>query len=125
MTWSDFLKYSKYIAVFYGIAFVMTLIGIWFVGHSDTGWKFITTGILFACTAFAANVALGWYHSNHKSEMKMAKNVHLARQAEAQVITSDSKELQVVTEEGQFANEMLNEHMREAISEEVRKQRGY
>jgi len=123
MTWSDFLKYSKYIAVFYGIAFAMTLVGIWFVGKSDTGWKFITTGILFGCTALAANIALGWYHSNHQSEMKMAKNIHLAKQSEAQVITSDSKELSVISERDQLSAQLLDEGMRQAIQDEVERQR--
>jgi len=123
MTWSDFLKYSKYIAIFYAVAFVFAFIGIW--AGTGVNYRLLWSGGLFFCTAIAANVALGWYHANHKSEMQMAKNVHLARKAEAQVITSDSKSLSVVTEEGQFAGELLDEHMRDAIADEVRKQRGY
>jgi len=122
MTWSDFLKYTKYIAVFYAIAFCIGIIGIWMPNPTRT----VLTAAMFFCAALAGNVALGFYHANHKSEMKMAKNIHLARVDGVQSITSDAKGLAVVTEQAELASGLLNESMREAIEEEVRKQRrGY
>jgi hypothetical protein len=122
MTWSDFLRYSKYIAVFYAIAFVMALVGIWAGGGVD--YKLLWSAALFFCTAIAANVALGVYHSNHKSEMRMAKNIHLAKQSQTQVITSDTKDL-AVPEQDQLAAQLLEDGMRDIIRREVRKERGY
>lgn len=125
MTWSDFLRYSKYIAIFYAIAFVMALIGIW--AGDGVNDRLLLSAALFFCTALAGNVALGAYHTNHKSEMKMAKNIHLAKQTEAQVITSDSKDL-AVPEEQQLAAQLLSESMRDVIRDEVyqaRRDRGY
>jgi len=122
VTWSDFLKYAKYIAVFYGLAFVIGVVGIWMPNPTRT----VLTAAMFFCAALAGNVALGFYHNNHRSEMKMAKNIHIARQDGVQSITSDAKGLAVVSEDDEVGAGFLNLSMREAIEEEVRKQRrGY
>jgi len=118
MTWNDFLRYSKYIAIFYTIAFALVLIGIWM--GTGVNYRFIWSGVLFFATAVAANVALGWYHSNHRSSMALEKNIYLDQQQKAQVITSDTKELaQMKTEldlEGRF---------REIARKTIREERGY
>jgi hypothetical protein len=87
MTWQDFLKYSKYIAVFYGLAFCFVFAGIW-VGNINM--KLIWSGGLCFAVALAANVALGSYHYNHKKAMAFEKNVWLDQQQEAQVITGET-----------------------------------
>lgn len=121
MTWKDFLKYAKYISVFYAIGFAMALLGIWMPG---VGEKFIWSGVLFAGAAGIANVALGSYHYNHKPEMSMQKNLYLADQAEAQVITGDG----VAVEPNQALKQLevkLTVDLDEKVRREVRDQRGY
>lgn len=91
MTWADFLKYSKYIAVFYAAAFVIGIVGIWAQPHAQWIWS----AVMFFGAAIAANVALGFYQANHKSALLFAKNDYLAKQEEAQVITGDGKSLAI------------------------------
>lgn len=119
MNWSDFLRYSKYIAVFYGIAFTLVLTGIW-LAPSDTGWKFFWSGVVFGVTSAAANICLGIYHSNHKTSMAMEKNIYLATQEQAQVITSDDKGLLVAKTELD-----LERSFREIARKVIRDERGY
>jgi high-affinity Fe2+/Pb2+ permease len=118
MTWYDFLRYSKYIAIFYAIAFALVLIGIW--SSIGVGERFIWSGVLFFAAAAAANIALGWYHSNHRSSMALEKNIYLDQQQKAQVITTEGKELaELKTEldlEGRF---------REIARKTIREERGY
>lgn len=121
MTWSDFLKYSKYIAIFYAIAFVVTLVGIWSVGQGDTGWKFIWSGVLFGVAAGTANICLGVYHSNHRVAMTMEKNIYQATQDQAQVITTDGKELEQM-KPGEADVEV---RFREIARKAIRDERGY
>lgn len=118
MTWSDFLKYSKFIAIFYTIAFALVLVGIW----SGTGvnYRFIWSGVLFGAAAITANVALGWYHSNHRTSMALEKNVYLATQEQAQIITSDTKELNLAKTEVDLEN-----RFREIARKAIRDERGY
>lgn len=89
MKWSDFLRYAKYIAVFYATAFIIGIIGIWIPPHQ----KWMDTAVIIFLTAAVANICLGAYHYNHKPSMIMAKNEWLDEQDEPQVIASDSKEL--------------------------------
>jgi hypothetical protein len=121
VTWKDFLKYAKWISVFYAIGFAMALLGIWL---PELGAKFIWSGVLFAGAAGIANVALGSYHYNHKPEMSMQKNMYLAEQAEAQVITGDG----VSVQPGQALRQLeakLTVDLDQKVRREVRDQRGY
>ena len=119
MTWHDFLKYSKYIAVFYGIAFVIGLIGIWMPDPN----RWVLTAGLFFCTAIAANVALGFYYHNHDGAMTLEKNIYLAEQEQAQVITGETpkKDLQILRRQQQAD---FKEVIDDAVRESLRKQ-GY
>lgn len=120
MTWYDFLRYSKYIAVFYGAAFVLMLFGIW--AGDTVNYKLIWSAVLFFGTAIAGNVALASYHYNHKGSMNMAKNEYLVEQDAAQVITDagDSKSLALRATEAD-----LEEHIRQIARKAVRDERGY
>lgn len=118
MTWTDFLRYSKYIAIFYAIAFVLVLIGIW--AGDGVNYRFIWSGVLFGAAAGAANLALGWYHTNHSSSMALEKNIYLDQQEKAQVITSEGKELEV-----QKTALDMESRFREIARKTIRDERGY
>lgn len=122
MNWEQFLKYSKYIAIFYGIAFVIALIGIWVEPHG----KWMLMGGLFFAAAFAGNVALGIYHSNHKGSMIQSKNEYLVQQDEAQVITGESTgttmELATPSEAKKRVHADMDEYIKQVIRNE---RRGY
>ena len=119
MTWNDFLKYTKYIAVFYAIAFAIGIIGIWAQPHAQWMW----TAVLFFGAALAGNIALGSYHYNHKSSMVMAKNEHLAKREEAQVITGESTK--ALDFQRKSVNAELDELMRDKVRQVIREERGY
>jgi hypothetical protein len=118
MTWSDFLKYSKYVAVFYAAAFLVGIVGIWAQPHSQWIW----TAVMFFGAAMAGNVALACYHYNHKGSMLLAKNDYLAAQDEAQVITGTTSKSMELRQAGLRAD--MEEFMTDKIKEEMRN-RGY
>lgn len=119
MNWSDFLRYSKYIAVFYAIAFAIGIIGIW----SPNPERWIWTAVMFFGAALAGNIALGFYHANHKDAMVMAKNEHLMKQEEAVVITGET------TKALDFQRKAVNAELEGILKDQVRKvireERGY
>jgi hypothetical protein len=121
MTWNDFLRYTKFIAVFYAIAFALVLVGIW-LAPSDTGWKFFWSGVVFGVTSAVANICLGIYHSNHKAVMVMAKNDWLEQRQQPQVIASESKELDYARKAN---NEEIEILLRAQIRKALRDERGY
>jgi len=118
MTWNDFLRYSKYIAIFYAIAFALVLIGIWM--GTGVNYRFIWSGVLFFVAAAAANIALGWYHSNHRQSMALEKNIYLDQMNQAQVITSETRDLEQVKTEYD-----LEKRFREIARKAIREERGY
>lgn len=119
MTWADFLKYTKYIAVFYATAFVIGVVGIWAEPHLQWMW----TSMLFFFTALASNVALAFYHANHKGSMTMAKNEYLSKREEAQVITGEpSKELDF---QRKALNADMEDLMKDKVRQVIREERGY
>lgn len=124
MNWSDFLRYSKYIAVFYAAAFVMAFSGIWITGLSE---KFIWSGALLGATALAGNLALGFYYNNHKGLMLVAKNDYIAEQGGAQTITGDGKTVALSTgtigESGMTVE--FEEFLKEQTRQALRRERGY
>lgn len=119
MTWKDFLRYTKYIGVFYAIAFALTLVGIW-----STDPKFVYSGLLFAGAAVVANVALGFYHSNHKQQMRFEKNLFLAEQEGSMDITGSEPAPAVVSSQ-QRLQEGIRELTESEVAKALRNQRGY
>ena len=119
MTWSDFLRYSKYIAVFYVIAFMIGILGIWMEPHGQWIW----TASMFFGAALAGNVALGIYHANHKGSMLMAKNDYLQEQGAAQVITGERNKSLELRQSGLTAD--MEDFMREQVEKQIRHTRGY
>ena len=119
MTWNDFLKYSKYIAVFYAIAFLIGVIGIWAQPHSQWIW----TAVMFFGAALAGNVALGFYHANHRSSMVMAKNEYLSKQEEHVVITGETTK--ALDFQRKAVNAELEDLMRDKVRQVIREERGY
>jgi hypothetical protein len=119
MTWSDFLRYSKYIAVFYAIAFMIGIIGIWAEPHGQWIW----TAAMFFGAALAGNVALGFYHANHQGSMVMAKNEYLAKAEEAQVITGETTK--ALDFQRRAVNSEMDELMKDKVRQVIREERGY
>jgi hypothetical protein len=118
MKWSDFLRYAKYIAVFYAAAFVIGILGVWIPPHE----KWLDTAVIIFLTAAVANICLGAYHYNHKPSMLMAKNDWLAEQDEPQVVASESKELDYARK---INNEEIEALLRTQIRKAIRDERGY
>jgi hypothetical protein len=118
MNWEQFLKYSKYIAIFYAIAFCIGIIGIWVPPHG----QWLTMGAFFCAAALAGNVALAFYHSNHKGSMIQSKNEYLVQQDEAQVITGESTgttmELATPSEARKRVVADMDEHIRQVVRDE-------
>jgi|KBSMisStaDraftv2_1062788.scaffolds.fasta_scaffold01796_6 hypothetical protein len=127
MTWADFLRYSKYIAVFYGLAVVLMVLGIWM--PTGINYRFIWSAVLCFGVALASNVALGFYHANHKAEMRFAKAVYIQQEdQDAPVdITSNSKDLAIVTDdEGKVVlSPQLADLVDDVAYQAARKARGY
>lgn len=89
MTWTDFLRYTKYIAVFYVAAFITAMVGIWVPPHVQWIW----TGALIFLTAVASNVALGFYQYNHRGSLLYSKAKEQPDNPQVVTALSDSKEL--------------------------------
>lgn len=118
MKWADFLRYSKYIAVFYAAAFIIGILGIWMEPHGQWIW----TAVMFFGAALAGNIALACYQYNHKGAMLMAKNDYLLTQEEAPVITSANKGL-ATTDSGLKAD--MAQFIQEEAEKAWRDRRGY
>jgi hypothetical protein len=117
MTWADFLKYSKFIVIFYVIAFALVLIGIW--SGSGVNWRFIWSGVVFGGAAAFANAALGIYHERHRTEMTLEKNIYLAKQEAPQVITGEGNELET------RAQHAVEEQFRAVARKVIKEERGW